>query len=63
MNPGKSCVFIFSRTLNNDTFSLHIYECAVLCSHWQLVEAESFSLLLCSDIAADRNALKKEFVF
>lgn len=29
MNPGKSCVFIFSGTLNNDTFSLHIYECGV----------------------------------
>lgn len=57
MNPGKSCVFIFSRTLNNDTFSLHIYECAARCSHWQPVEAESFALFLCSDITADRNAL------
>lgn len=57
MNPGKSCVFIFSRTLNNDTFSPHIYECGVQSSHWQLMEAESFALFLCSDITADRSAL------
>lgn len=44
MNPGKSRVFIFSGTLNNDAFSLHICECGVRYSHWQLVEVESFSV-------------------